>query len=69
MSGASSEGDWDFSDFEESERYEAIPNLESDKGKGNTKKNKLDIRRRLEDRLERKRLEDEIGTLDDDWFN
>lgn len=68
MSGASSEGEWDFSDFEESETFEAIPHLEADKGK-NSKKNKLDIRRKLEDRLERKRLEDEIGALDDDWFN
>ena len=69
MSGASSEGDWDFNEFEESEGYEAIPNLESDKGKGSSKKTKLDIRRKLEDRLERKRLEDQIGELDDDWFD
>lgn len=68
MSGARSEGEWDFSDFEESESFEAIPQLDADKGK-NAKKNKLDIRRKLEDRLERKRLEDEIGSLDDDWFN
>lgn len=69
MASASSDGEWDFSDFEESESFEAIPNLESDKGKHNSKKNKLDIRRKLEDRLERKRLEDQIGSLDDDWFD
>ncbi|MEZ5511686.1 MAG: hypothetical protein R3F47_17615 [Gammaproteobacteria bacterium] len=68
MSGASTEGDWDFSDYEEGESFEAIPNLDPDKGK-NSKKNKLDIRRKLEDRLERKRLEDQIGSLDDDWFD
>lgn len=69
MSGASSEGNWDFSDFEEAESgYEAIPSLDSDNPK-KAKKNKLDIRRKLEDRLERKRLEDRIGKLDDDWFD
>lgn len=68
MGGASSEGEWDFNEFEEADSFEPIPNLEPDKGK-NSKKNKLDIRRRLEDRLERKRLEDEIGTLEDDWFD
>lgn len=68
MGGASSEGDWDFSEFEESEGFEAIPNLEPDKGKS-SKKSKLDIRRKLEDRLERKRLEDQIGSIDDDWFD
>lgn len=67
MAGASSEGEWDFSDFEEAEGFEAIPSLESDKK--SSKKNKLDIRRKLEDRLERKRLEDQIGALDDDWFD
>lgn len=68
MSGASTEGDWDFNDYEESESFETIPNLDSDKGKHN-RKNRLDIRRKLEDRLERKRLEAQIGRLDDDWFN
>lgn len=68
MGGASSEGDWDFSEFEESEGFESIPHLESDKGKS-SKKSKLDIRRKLEDRLERKRLEDQIGAIDDDWFD
>lgn len=68
MSGASSDGSWDFSEFEEADSYEAIPNLESDNPK-KAKKTKLDIRRKLEDRLERKRLEDRIGKLDDDWFD
>ncbi|HEX4937380.1 MAG TPA: hypothetical protein VFX11_01810 [Candidatus Kapabacteria bacterium] len=68
MSGASSDGNWDFNEFEEADSYEAIPNLESDNPK-KAKKNKLDIRRKLEDRLERKRLEDRIGKLDDDWFD
>lgn len=67
MSGTSTEGDWEFAEFEDSDNYESIPNLDSDKGK-NSKKNKLDIRRKLEDRLERKRLENEIGSVDDDWF-
>ncbi len=68
MSGASSEGNWDFNDFEDNDSYESIPNLEADKGK-TSKKTKLDIRRKLEDRLERKRLEDQIGAVDDDWFD
>ena len=68
MSGARSEGEWDFNDFEDGDSYEAIPSLDADKSK-NSKKNRLDIRRKLEDRLERKRLEDQIGTLDDDWFD
>jgi hypothetical protein len=70
MSGAGSEGNWDFSDFEEAaaDSYEAIPNLDGDNPK-KAKKNKLDVRRKLEDRLERKRLEDRIGKLDDDWFD
>lgn len=69
MSSTSSDGNWDFNDFEEAESFESIPQLESDKGKNNSKKNKLDIRRRLEDRLERRRLENEIGAVDDDWFD
>lgn len=68
MGGASSDGDWDFAEFEDADGFESIPNLDSDKGK-NGKKNKLDIRRKLEDRLERKRLEREIGELDDDWYS
>ena len=68
MSGTSGESEWDFSDFEEEEGFEAIPNLDSDNGK-KSKKSKLDIRRKLEDRLERRRLEEQIGNLDDDWFD
>ena len=69
MSGASSDGSWDFNDFEEAaDSYEAIPNLDADNPK-KAKKTKLDIRRKLEDRLERKRLEDRIGKLDEDWFD
>ncbi len=68
MSGASSDGEWDFNDFEEAESFEAIPNLDADNPK-KAKKNKLDVRRKLEDRLERRRLEDRIGKLDDDWYD
>lgn len=68
MSGARSEGDWNFGEFEEAESFEVIPNLEAENPK-KAKKNKLGIRRKLEDRLERRRLEDRIGKLDDDWFD
>ena len=68
MSGASSDGEWDFNDFEETEIFEAIPNHDADNPK-KAKKNKLDVRRKLEDRLERRRLEDRIGKLDDDWYD
>ena len=68
MGGASGDGEWDFSDFEDDDGFESIPGVEPDNGK-KSKKTKLDIRRKLEDRLERRRLEEQIGALDDDWFD
>lgn len=34
-----------------------------------TRKQRLDIRRKLEDRMERKRLREELGDLDDSWLD
>lgn len=61
----SSTADWDDDTFED-EESEDVAVLDDPKL---SKKQRLDIRRKLEDRMEMKRLKNEIGELDSYWLD
>ena len=63
MSTSSSHTDWD----DDHEDEDAISSHSSENNL--TRKQRLDVRRKLEDRMEMKRLRQEIGDLDDLWLD
>jgi|GEM_PF-1328976 len=64
MSNAST-ADWDDDTFEEEESVD-VSTLDDPKL---SRKQRLDIRRKLEDRMEMKRLQSEIAELDSYWLD
>lgn len=61
----SSTADWDDDVFEDEDTTD-ISSLDDPKL---SRKQRLDIRRKLEDRMELKRLRDEISDLDTSWLD
>jgi hypothetical protein len=65
MSNSASTANWDDDVFDTDNSEETV-NMDDPKL---SRKQRLDIRRKLEDRMEMKRLRDEIGELDEYWFD